>query len=717
MQMVRNKENITKKIFEELSPIWQTIGQVLLIVKKSGVIFYANQDCLDGISMTIEELQSADVDEILPAWRQLAGEQETGLATSKVVLELKNNAKQRVVVFHNMQRINLENEEVFFFHQKREQAPIISEDDNKNIFKMALDHINDPFFIWKKIDYGEIILNFCNGAARQVLLNQDYCRAGMKLDEFSNHLLDIANLIKDSYETGQILRKEVQYKSDTPGYEKWFLSEFIPITDEYLININIDITTLKQNSGKYADQERQMRILLKNLPGLAYRCRNDENWTMEFVSDGSVDLLGFHPYELQGNQRVSYGELIHPDDRQEVREQIQAKLAEKTSFQIVYRVITSDQNVKHVWEKGQGIFSDQGEVLAIEGFITDITERVNFERNAEKAKVQAEALQEAMAELSSQLDLSQVLRRILLSLRKILAFDSATLFLKVDDQLKVVAARGFKNTSRLIDKTFPADNMLLNAIQKLEKPIILEDAQADPRFAGWEGANSVRGWLGVPLIRRGQFLGFLTIDSYSVGAYHDEDALIAQTFADEAAIMIENARLYEKAQQMATFDALTGIHNRRYFFEEASKEFKRNQRYGNHLSVIMIDIDHFKLINDRFGHAAGDKVLIQFVDRVKKQVRSSDILARYGGEEFSILLPETGLDQARQFAERIREEVAFQPFNTGEAETYITISLGVAEYTEDVTQLDELIGRSDKAMYEAKQFGRNRVRIWRNLAV
>ena len=456
-----------------------------------------------------------------------------------------------------------------------------------------------------------------------------------------------------------------------------------------------------------------MAILLKNLPGLAYRCRNDENWTMEFVSEGSVDLLGYHPGDLQGNRRVAYSELIHPDDRQNVWEQIQAKLAEKASFQIIYRVITSDHVVKHVWEKGQGVFSDQGEVLAIEGFITDVTERVKSERAAEKARIQAEALQEAMAELSSQLDLSQVLRRILVSLRKILAFDSATLFLKVDNQLKVVAARGFKNTSRLIDKTFPADNILLNEIQNLEKPIILDDAQKDPRFSSWEGANSVRGWLGVPLIRRNQFIGFMTIDSYSVGTYHQEDALIAQTFADEAAIMIENARLYEKAQLMATFDALTGIHNRRYFFEEAKKEFNRLKRYNNQLSVIMIDIDHFKLINDRFGHAAGDKVLIQFVERVQKKLRNSDVLARYGGEEFSILLPQTGLEQARQAAERIREEIAYQPFSTGEAETYITISLGVAENTDDVADLDELIDRSDKAMYEAKQFGRNRVRIWR----
>lgn len=712
--MAENKENLSKNIFEELNPIWQIFGQMVLVVRISGEIIFASQKCLDGVSMTIEELQNVDIDEILPAWRDLSQEITTGLPVTKVNLELTNISKQRVVIFQNMQRVILEDGEILFFHQTEKLIPILSDDGNKNIFRMILDHLDDPFLIWRKHRQGEIILEYYNEAAQLVFQDRDMNLSGMKLNDFSRLFLDITKIVEGTFETGQKLRKEMQVRFEAPGLEKWFLSDFIKITDEFLANLYIDISAIKQNSEKYADQERQMAILLKNLPGLAYRCRNDKNWTMDFVSEGSVDLLGYHPTELQGNRQVAYGELIHPDDRQNVWEQIQSKLAEKTSFQIIYRVITSDHEVKHVWEKGQGIFSEQGEVLAIEGFITDVTERVKSERAAEKAKIQAEALQEAMAELSSQLDLSQVLRRILVSLRKVLAFDSATLFLKVDNQLKVVAARGFKNTSRLIDKTFPADNILLNEIQKMEKPIILDDAQNDPRFSNWEGAHSVHGWLGVPLIRRNQFIGFMTIDSYTVGAYHQEDALIAQTFADEAAIMIENARLYEKAQQMATFDALTGIHNRRYFFEEASKEFSRRKRYNNQLSVIMIDIDHFKLINDRFGHAAGDRVLVQFVERVKKQLRSSDILARYGGEEFSILLPQTGLEQARQAAERIREEVAFQPFNTGEAETYITISLGVAENTDDVTQLDELIDHSDKAMYEAKQFGRNRVRTWRN---
>ena len=123
---------------------------MLLVVQKSGEIFYANQDCLDGISMTIEELKSADVNEILPAWRQLEQKNESGQAGNKVALELTNKAKQRVIVFQNMQRITLEDEEVFFFHQKEDPELIFSDDGNKNKFRIALEHINDPLIYLEK---------------------------------------------------------------------------------------------------------------------------------------------------------------------------------------------------------------------------------------------------------------------------------------------------------------------------------------------------------------------------------------------------------------------------------------------------------------------------------------------------------------------------------------------------------------------------------------
>jgi diguanylate cyclase (GGDEF)-like protein/PAS domain S-box-containing protein len=581
------------------------------------------------------------------------------------------------------------------------------------IFRNTFNNINDPAVLWQRKEGGEIALLIYNLAASELSDGRFEEWLGRSVKDFYANLPAAQNFIEEVYLSGVKKSSEDFFQLACLPEKKWIASDYIKISDEYLLNILEDITQRKNAEIALAEKQRQYETLLKNLPGMVYRCRNDRDWTMEFVNDGSFELFGYFPHELINNQRIAYAKLIHPEDRETVWNEISAKLEQRNSFEIIYRIITKENVVKWVWERGQGIFDSEDKLLVLEGFISDITERIIFEQRAEKAKRQAEALQEAMAELASQLDIGQVLRRILVTLKKVLEYNSATLYLKIGETVKIVAARGFENTSRLIDRTFPVDNVLLSEIQHMNEPLILVDAQADPRFIGWEGAQNVRGWMGVPLIRHGQFIGFMTIDNHKMGAYSKEEAAIAQTFADEAAIVIENARLYERAQILATSDGLTGIYNRRYFYEVSKKEFERSKRYGSSLSVIMMDIDHFKYVNDRYGHLAGDQVLIQFVERVKDELRGTDILARYGGEEFAILLLESNLDEALQVAERIREVVASKPFELNEARPYITISLGVATNEGDVPYLDMLIDRSDKALYESKQFGRNRVRAFR----
>ena len=199
---------------------------------------------------------------------------------------------------------------------------------------------------------------------------------------------------------------------------------------------------------------------------------------------------------------------------------------------------------------------------------------------------------------------------------------------------------------------------------------------------------------------------------YNGGSYGNGGAMrvapIGAYFAEDIDAVIENARLFEQTQQMALTDTLTGIFNRRYFYELAQKEFARSKRYQDPLSVIMIDLDHFKNINDRFG----DQVLVQFVQRIQSELRESDIFGRFGGEEFIILLPETNIGDATQVAERLREVTAEYPFLLVTAQTFITISLGVSCFKFTTVSLDQLIDQSDKALYDAKQLGRNRVRIW-----
>lgn len=584
---------------------------------------------------------------------------------------------------------------------------------SEEIFRNTFNNINDPALLWQKKADGEIVLKTYNLAAGEISKFKFDDWIGLTYQEFYADQVENQIFIENVFSTNIKKSSEAFFRIASTSEPRWILSDFIKISDEFLLNILKDITERKIADIALAEKQRQYETLLKNLPGMVYRCKNDLDWTMEFVNDGCLELFGYQPDDLINNKTIAFEQLIFQDDKELVREEIERGLSHGRSYEINYRIVTRANEIKWVWERGQGIYDPQGQVTALEGFITDITERILFEQKAEKARRQAEALQEAMAELASQLDLSQVLRRILVTLKKVLNYDSATLFLKIEENLKVVAARGFTNTARLIDKTFPADDNLLREIQKLNQPLILQDASQEPRFKKWEGSEFVRGWMGVPLIRHGQFIGLMTLDSENVGAYIQDDAIIAQTFADEAAIVIENARLYERAQILATSDGLTGIYNRRHFYELAKNEFERSQRYHNALSVVMIDIDHFKYINDKFGHSAGDQVLIQFVNRVKNELRSTDILARYGGEEFAILLLESDQDEALQVAERIREVIAKDPFELQAAQPYITISLGVATNEEDVDQLDMLIDRSDKALYDSKQFGRNRVRTFR----
>jgi diguanylate cyclase (GGDEF)-like protein len=169
----------------------------------------------------------------------------------------------------------------------------------------------------------------------------------------------------------------------------------------------------------------------------------------------------------------------------------------------------------------------------------------------------------------------------------------------------------------------------------------------------------------------------------------------------------------EELKRLASLDPLTGIHNRRTFFELAEKELTRALRYGNSLVLLMMDIDHFKKVNDTFGHLVGDQILIAFVRLCEKNLRSFDLLARYGGEEFIALLPQTDSQNGFCIAERLRKFTTDTEFNCEGKTISFTISVGVVGFREDESvTLRGLIERADQALYQAKQSGRDRVKCW-----
>ncbi|MEW8584369.1 MAG: GGDEF domain-containing protein, partial [Candidatus Thiodiazotropha sp.] len=168
---------------------------------------------------------------------------------------------------------------------------------------------------------------------------------------------------------------------------------------------------------------------------------------------------------------------------------------------------------------------------------------------------------------------------------------------------------------------------------------------------------------------------------------------------------------FRKLQQYATTDDLTGLANRRELDKVALREFKRATRFSRHLSVLMMDLDHFKAVNDSYGHNVGDRVLRHVADICVAAIRGQDFLARYGGEEFTILLPETEIGSAALLAQRICDEIAAKPYRDGTQPISITISIGISEVEDNDDDVHNLLYRADKALYEAKKRGRNRVVI------
>jgi diguanylate cyclase (GGDEF)-like protein len=182
-------------------------------------------------------------------------------------------------------------------------------------------------------------------------------------------------------------------------------------------------------------------------------------------------------------------------------------------------------------------------------------------------------------------------------------------------------------------------------------------------------------------------------------------------FAKQIGISLERTRLFQEVQSLALTDPLTGLQNRRSLFELGRIEFARSQRMKRPFCCMMLDLDHFKQVNDNYGHPIGDLVLQEFAKRSAKSVREIDLVGRYGGEELIILLPETDRERALMVAERVRASIVANPIETPSGEINLTVSIGVAAMDQHTMELETLIARADQAVYIAKHKGRNCVAI------
>ena len=276
--------------------------------------------------------------------------------------------------------------------------------------------------------------------------------------------------------------------------------------------------------------------------------------------------------------------------------------------------------------------------------------------------------------------------------------------------LYMQAAHGFEDD--LVRKAIlgPGEG-LPGMVLKNNKIVHLEDMGWRKDFVYAEGEKKLKGcYLGVPLRRPGgPTIGVLNAHKTKRSSFGKDDIHLFEAVSEHVAIALENARQYQRTKELSNRDDLTGLYNRRYFFERFEREVERAKRYNRCLSIILMDLDHFKRYNDTFGHLSGDRALQAVANVLRENIRKVDIVSRYGGEEFVVVLPETDKESTVVVAEKLRKAVEKLHLGAEKGGEPLTITAGVSGFPLDATDALELLEASDKALYFGKAQGRNRV--------
>jgi diguanylate cyclase (GGDEF)-like protein len=313
------------------------------------------------------------------------------------------------------------------------------------------------------------------------------------------------------------------------------------------------------------------------------------------------------------------------------------------------------------------------------------------------------ALRRISINLTSRLDLKAVLDIVVSEAMSLIKnAENTTIHLYQNEKMLFGAAldsQGVRN--REFSK--PRPNGLTVTVAQQKKMIVVEDIQNHPLYI-----NASRSWqgsiVGLPLIIGTHVVGVMNLARKTVGGFTEDEIRLLGMLADQAAVAIFNAGLHEVANQEARHDSLTGLPNRRALDECLEAEVKRGSRSKKTLAVVMMDLDGFKVINDTYGHAVGDQVLIQAFAPLAEDLRSSDFLARYGGDELTLVLPETDLNAARLVAEKIQEKLRSIEIKIPEAPSvHLDMSGGIAIYPRHGSLASDILRAADEALYRAKR--------------
>jgi diguanylate cyclase (GGDEF)-like protein/putative nucleotidyltransferase with HDIG domain len=315
-------------------------------------------------------------------------------------------------------------------------------------------------------------------------------------------------------------------------------------------------------------------------------------------------------------------------------------------------------------------------------------------------------LNELGRKASSVLNLKELLPSICRQVRNAFGYDLARIEMLDPgrEELVVEAEAGYG--PELMGRRVRMGEGLAGVAADSGEPVLANSVVEEPRYIALD--PGICSALSLPLKYREELMGVLSLESRQAYAFSQQDVLTLRTLADQLAIALHNARAYQVALEQAITDGLTGLKTHRYFMESLDREWRRSTRSGHMFSLIMLDLDRFKRVNDRHGHLEGDKVLRAVANLVNDRVRQSNVVARYGGDEFAIMLPEARTDQAEILAERLRATIESDRYLAAHG---VTASFGIATFPVHGPTQEEILRVADSGMYLAKHQEGNRVRV------
>lgn len=402
---------------------------------------------------------------------------------------------------------------------------------------------------------------------------------------------------------------------------------------------------------------------------------------------------------------------LYPDDLEKVMAAVQSAFESDTPFDIEHRVVSVSKGVRTVHAQGKVFRDASGKPVRMVGTVQDISERKQRE-----ARGQA---RNAMLEMVAQgAKLPEILNAIV---RHMESEDKASLcsILLLDEEGKHLLTGAAPSLPAFYTQAIHGIEIGVGVgscgtAAALGQRVVVEDIPTHECWAPYAKLAQEAGlracWSEPILSAHGKVLGTCAIYHAEPRSPQAEDIERIAFAANLAAIAIENRSARAELERRAYTDYLTGLANRRHFLEKAEKELARTVRYGRELSILMLDVDHFKQVNDTYGHKVGDLVLTRLAELCRATLRDVDVVGRIGGEEFAVLLPETGSEQAMEAAERLRGAIATAQVTLGGGlPLRFTASFGVTTLREKDVNIDMLLNQADQALYQAKKEGRNRV--------